>query len=370
VLIVSLGYDRIIIPGLYFIQRMDYSRYQVEDFVTDAFFIKWVKSPAEEHHAFWNAWLSKHPEARPRVEEARQIVLLLDIKEDVPPDGKFLEIWERINREAAGASEHRMPGEPAIRTTAMLTWVYRIAASLVLAVLFAGSYYYYNHRTITVVTAYGESRTLFLPDSTKVTLNSNSSLHYSVADFTNRKRAVSLQGEAFFSVLHKRNHQNFLVHTGQLHIEVLGTKFDVNSRRGKTRVVLQEGKVRLDLESENKTAVIMKPGDLVEFAKSDKAPVKKTVDPDNYLAWKDNRLIFSSTSLMEIAQLLEDNYGYKVIFEKEEIAKRKFTGSSSGENLEELFQKLSLVFDLTIQKESNTLIIQYRKENPKQLSPS
>jgi len=338
--------------------------------VTDAFFIKWVKSPAEEHHAFWNAWLSKHPEARVRVEEARQIVLLLDIKEDVAPDGKFLEVWERINREAAGTREHLTPDEPFIRSRPVLTWFYRVAASLLLVALFAGSYYYYNHRTITIVTAYGESRTLFLPDSTKVTLNSNSSLHYSIADFTNRKRAVWLQGEAFFAVLHKRNHQNFLVHTGQLHIEVLGTKFDVNSRRGKTRVVLQEGKVRLDLESENKTALIMKPGDLVEFAKTDKAPVKKTVDPDNYLAWKDNRLIFSSTSLMEIAQLLEDNYGYKVVFEKEEIAKRKFTGSSSSENLAELFQKLSLVFDLNIQKESNTLIIQYKKENPKQLSPS
>jgi ferric-dicitrate binding protein FerR (iron transport regulator) len=90
----------------------------------------------------------------------------------------------------------------------------------------------------------------------------------------------------------------------------------------------------------------------------------------NYSAWKNNKLIFSRTSLFEIAQLLEDNYGYTVIFEKPEMGDRNFTGTSSSENLEELFEKISIVFELEIRQEAKTLIIQYKKENPKQHSPT
>lgn len=349
---------------------MDYSKYQVEDFVTDPFFIKWVKSPNDERNAFWNAWLSKHPACRVRVDEARQIVLLLDIKEDIAPDGKFLEIWERISHDEHSTVEMVVEAQPPARVRPALAWYYKVAASLLMLAVCGGLYYSYAHRTVTVLTAYGESRTLFLPDSTKVTLNSNSSIQYTPANFSGNRREVSLTGEAFFAVVHKPDHQNFVVQTGQLHVEVLGTKFDVNSRRGKTRVVLQEGKVKLDLNSVNKTPVIMRPGELVEFSDKDNTAVRKTVNAGNYSAWKNNRLIFSSTTLLEIGQLLEDNYGYKVVFENEEIAKRKFTGSSSSENLQELFQKLSLVFNLTIQRDANTLTIQYIKENPKQHSPS
>ncbi|HTE31784.1 MAG TPA: FecR domain-containing protein [Chryseolinea sp.] len=349
---------------------MDYSKHQVEDFVTDAFFIKWVKSPTDEHNAFWNAWLSKHNESRKIVEEARQIILLLDIKEHVPPDGKFLEIWERIGREDQSAVDRDAGNELTLVVRPPIKWFYKLAASLLLLICVGGFYWSYSHRTVVVVTAYGESRTLILPDSTKVMLNSNSSIRYNTGDFTDSKREIWLNGEAFFAVVRKTNEQHFLVHTGQLHVEVLGTKFNVNSRRGKTRVVLQEGKVKLDLESKNKPPLYMRPGDMVEFSEKDKTPVKKTVDTNNYLAWRNNRLIFSSTSLLEIAQLLEDNYGYKVVFEEEEIANRKFTGSSPSDNLQELFQKLSIVFDLTIQQDMNILTIQYNKENPKQRSRS
>ena len=348
---------------------MDYSRYQVEDFVTDEFFIRWVKSPTSESNAFWNAWLSKNPHQRSQIQEAREIVFHLDIKEKWPPEGKFLEMWGNIIREDQPAIELGEGHRQVLKKT-QIKWHYKIAASLLFFILIGASVFIYQHRTTTITTSYGESRTLFLPDSTKVTLNSNSSIQFSASNFTSKKREVWLKGEAFFAVVHKTNHQNFLVHTSQLQVEVLGTKFDVNSRRGKTRVVLEEGKVKLDLQSAHAAPVIMQPGELVEFSEKDKTPTRKTVDLGNYLSWKNNRLIFMSTSLLEISHILEDNYGYKVTFGDEAIAKRKFTGSASSENLQELFEKLSTVFGLNIQQDNNRLIIHYNKENPKQRSLS
>jgi transmembrane sensor len=349
---------------------MDYSKFQVEDFVTDSFFIKWVKSPTEEEIAFWSAFLSKNPECSSRVEEARQIILLLDIKEDILPEGKFIQLWEGISRsEQSVIPRILMPERPTLHRP-RVSWLYKVAATIFIFVAFGATYYYYNHRTITFTTAYGESRALFLPDSTKITLNSNSQIQYKPVNFSNGQREVTLKGEAFFAVVHDAYDRNFLVHTDELHVEVLGTKFNVNSRRGTTRVVLQEGKVKLDLKATDETPLVMQPGELVEFTEGNETTVKKNVDADNYSAWKNNRLIFSRTSLKEIAQLLEDNYGYRVIFQNAEIAERNFTGTSSSENLQELFEKLSVLFELKIKQEENTLIIEYKREKPKQLSPT
>ena len=341
----------------------DYSTYQVEDFVADPFFIKWVKAPVGEHVDFWNAFLSKHPECRTRVDEARQIILQLDFKQDILPEGKFVELWDGISRGGASMDPF-IPQKPGIPRLINRPLIYGMAASLLLVMLAGVGYFRYFY-SITITTTYGESRSLFLPDSTKVTLNSNSELAYSPFDFTRNNRSVQLKGEGFFAVTHQPDESNFIVRTSELHVEVLGTKFNVNSRRGKTQVVLQEGKVRLEM---NGAPMDMRPGELVESWGEQETAVKRTVESDNYSAWRNNHLVFSRTSLSEITQMLEDNYGYKVVLSDPELAERNFTGTCSSENLDELFEKLSIVFDLEITRSSSEIIMQYKKEKPKQPS--
>jgi transmembrane sensor len=341
----------------------DYSTYQVEDFVADPFFIKWVKSPGVEHISFWNAFLSKHPEARGRIDEARQIILQLDFRRDALPEGKFVELWDNINRGKMTTEETVHPASVNRRMGTKFIF-YSVAASILFLIM-AGIGYFRYFYSITITTTYGESRSLFLPDSTKVTLNSNSELAYSPYDFARHQRSVSLKGEGFFAVTHQEDKSNFIVHTRELYVEVLGTRFNVNSRRGKTQVVLQEGKVLLDMSG---APMLMEPGELVESTGKHETAVKRKVDTGNYSAWRNNRLVFSRTSLTDITQLLEDNYGYKVVLREAELADRKFTGTCSSENLDELFEKLSIVFELEITQSANEITIQYKKEKPKQSS--
>jgi ferric-dicitrate binding protein FerR (iron transport regulator) len=231
--------------------------------------------------------------------------------------------------------------------------------------MLAGVGYFRYFYSITITTTYGESRSLFLPDSTKVTLNSNSKLAYSPYDFARHRRSVFLRGEGFFAVTHQDDERNFIVQTDELDVEVLGTKFNVNSRRGKTQVVLQEGKVKLDMSG---APMMMAPGELVESTGKQETAVKRKVETGNYSAWRNNRLVFSRTNLSDITQLLEDNYGYKVVLREPALADRKFTGTCSSENLDELFEKLSIVFELEITQTANEITIQYKKEKPKQPS--
>ena len=340
---------------------MNYSSYTVEDFVTDESFIQWVKNPTEESNAFWNAWLSQNPHKESIISEARQIVQMLSFRETHAPEGKFLEIWEKISDSAdrkvlvdmaaVGSGQKQM--RPFQR------W-YRVAAVFLLAAAAVLYTFVTRPDTIVVQTAFGESRVLFLPDSSKVTLNANSVLQYH-RDFKENDREVWLDGEAFFAVVHKKDHQNFRVHTDELEVEVLGTRFNVNSRRGKSKVALEEGKVKLDIAREGKKIeVIMKPGELVEVSKEAQQFEKKIVEVSNYSSWRSNKLVFVSTSLIEIAQLLEDNYGFTVEFRDENLKGERFTGSASVDNLDELIDKLNKVFGLNVQRQGNSLIFQYK----------
>ena len=77
---------------------MEYSKFKVEEFVTDEYFVRWIKKPDVETNAFWNSWLSKNLQQLPSVRKAREIILHLDFRINRPPDGRFLEVWERIIR--------------------------------------------------------------------------------------------------------------------------------------------------------------------------------------------------------------------------------------------------------------------------------
>ncbi len=341
---------------------MDYSNFEVEDFVADEYFIQWVKAPAAERNAFWEAWLSKNEDKKSIVLEAREIILLMDIKEINAPEGRFLEIWGKIVQEDDFKT---ILLSPEIKKETFSSNRFSIAAwlrvaSVAASVLFATTLFYYlnSNKFITIKTAYGESRTLFLPDSTKVTLNANTTLRYSPENFIAKQREVWLDGEAFFSVIHKISNENFLVHTSELQVEVLGTRFNVNSRRGKSKVVLEEGKVKLDLYQNGKSSsLIMLPGEFAEFKSGDKELITKKVDPDDCVLWKNRQLIFIGTSISDIAQLIEDNYGFVVVIQDDELKTRKFTGSASSEDVHDLLQKLTLLFDLDVKQDGKQIII-------------
>lgn len=336
----------------------------LEDFMAHEDFIKWVKSPTEESNALWNAWLSKNPDKRKAANQAREMILLLDFKQIPAPEGKFLEVWERISQASEEktsvltvVSDRRVS---ASRPQWQRHWYLKVAAAVMFCLTAAGLFTVYKRfSTVTIATAYGESRTLFLPDGTKVTLNSNSRLSYRREDFSEHQREVWLDGQAFFAVTHKPNDENFRVHTAELQVEVLGTRFDVNSRRGRSKVVLEEGQVKLDIQypSREPQTVMMKPGDLVEVSEGTHNITHQEVDPKDYLSWRNNRIEFAGSELSEIAHWLEDNYGYTVVFSDAGLKDHKFTGSCSTDDMQELLQKLSRVFNLDIQQEGTQITI-------------
>ncbi|MCU0352980.1 MAG: DUF4974 domain-containing protein, partial [Cytophagales bacterium] len=156
-------------------------------------------------------------------------------------------------------------------------------------------------------------------------------------------------------------HSKFIVHAGDVNVEVLGTQFNVWQRQNKTRVVLDEGKVKLS-RTETNQSVIMRPGELVEASESQPALVQKTVRTPVYTAWKENRLVFEDATLGEIARMIEDNYGYRVQLTHPQLRSRKFSYTLYENDLDLLLSTLAESLDLSVRKQDHTILIE--SKNP------
>ena len=208
-------------------------------------------------------------------------------------------------------------------------------------------------------TAYGETRTFVLPDHSQVTLNAHSSLKVPRKFLWEHQREVWLAGEAFFSVSRRPDRATFTVHTPDLRVEVLGTRFNVSQRRGITRVVLSEGKVKLVAKAGRPVApLLMQPGDYAELAPARTAFRKKTVKPEHYSSWQDNKLIFEQTPLPEVLQTVEDFYGVRFVLADSTLAERKFTSTLPNNDLDVVLKSLERVFGFEVVRGPDQILLQ------------
>ncbi len=314
-----------------------------QDFLLDDDFIAWVNHPTAASDRRWQAWKEAHPAQRPLLEEAREVVLAARQHATDLSDAEAQVMWQQLQ------TRHRRKA----RSRTKIQW--QIAASLSALLLMGGLLFWWTNTasTVTYRTAYGETKRIALPDGSYVMLNANSELSYSNNWEEKTERTVDLVGEAYFSVQPTEDHRKFMVQTSTVIVEVVGTSFNVNQRRGRARVVLDEGKVTLHRPNDERIA--MQPGDLVEISENDF--VKKQVNGDQYTSWTDNELVFDGTTLAEIAQLLEDNYGYQVIINDPTIAEKRFKGRAPAGAVENLLQQLEKVFQLDIDTEGSAIEI-------------
>jgi ferric-dicitrate binding protein FerR (iron transport regulator) len=244
---------------------------------------------------------------------------------------------------------------PNRRRMTYLSVAASLAIFLCLSFYLSRDYFLYD----TYSTDYGMTKNVLLPDGSEVTLNANSTLKVSKNMVEQEVREVWLDGEAFFSITKRPNNVRFAVHTDNLDVEVLGTKFNVNNRRGKTEVILSEGSVRLtsELKASDKSTLYMKPGDYVSLSRADSTFLRRVVVPEKFTAWQSNKLVFDETPLRIVAQKIEDYYGVKVEIADTVIAGRLVTGTLPNNDLGIVLRSLNTSHNLNIKREDNRILI-------------
>ena len=188
---------------------------------------------------------------------------------------------------------------------------------------------------------------VLLKDGSLVILKPQSSIIYG-KDFNIKKREVFLIGQAFFKV--KRNvTKPFVVHSGDLNTEVLGTSFWVksNARNNQIEVSVTSGKVSVYSnkvsDNNNLNGVILTRNQKVVFD-----IVSKTINPtivDNPLPiltpdFSKEQLIFQATPLQSVLSTMSKHYGVEIILTNPKSNDCQITADLNGLSL---FTQLDLI---------------------------
>ncbi len=325
----------------------------------DESFFRWVHRSDPMAVDYWEGWLAKHPEHCDVVAEATRLVRGISFAPRRLSEEQVHRAWLDL--------QTRLPSTRAFSSgnKNQRRW---LSAAAVVSILLTGALVWWNVQRgegqFTYDTAFGETQTIQLPDGSEVTLNANSRVKYRASADQVPRRDVWLEGEAFFRVVH-REHPTpvpFVVHTPDLRVQVLGTEFNVNTRRGRTQVVLDKGSITLQLPSEETTA--LQPGELAEYTAQAPQVHKQTVDPERFTAWRNQRLTFDDTPLSEVALILEENYGIRVVFDSSTLRSRRVTGEISAGELKTILLAFSKLFDISVQQSGDTVHIAQHNVSP------
>ena len=205
----------------------------------------------------------------------------------------------------------------------------------------------------------GASSKLLLPDSTIVFLNGGTVLKYDALLRHQADREVFLSGEAYFKVA-RNVRKPFIVHTGELNIQVLGTTFNVASYPddAEIKVSLVEGSVNVYTTSDAKKNILLSPDEQAVFNKDDKALFMRKIDASSQAAWTTGRLVFVNEKLFDILKSIEKKYDVQILVQSRKVYTEYFSGSIDANlTLDEILSYLDVDNKFMWRKKGKTIVV-------------
>jgi len=327
-----------------------FSEYETDDFLKDESFINWVLNPDGSGGQSWQAWMNANPDKNDAAQKAIDIIRSLDFKEETVADDFYVNLKQRIDnslaaRRTAPVKRMRIPG------------VWLKAACIIAGIIIIGIAFFNRRPAYTYFsTPYAAIKTVYLPDSTEVILNANSSVRYSKSRGV---REVLLHGEAFFKVRHLEEGEAvpFKVQTNYAEIEVLGTEFNVKNIDNTTAVMLRQGKVRFRGSAGN-AEIIMKPNDYCLYDEAQKKIISRVANPVLFTSWMEYKYRFENTTIKEVCETLRAYYGYDFVIRNNKLDTQTFSGTLELQNEQVMLTVLGELFKTKITKEGNQIIVE------------
>lgn len=229
----------------------------------------------------------------------------------------------------------------------------KIAATILVFMIAGGLWYYFQSaqspapiQQIVKTTTKGQKLALTLPDGSRVTLNSESSLTYPKS-FDGAERRVHLSGEAFFQV-HRNPDQPFVIQSGDINTTVLGTTFNVKSYpKENSKVTVVSGKVRVNVVDPHSTQeVMLTANQQVRYIKDADGLVKEEVTNEAGWSWKDGIIYLDNTTIQETARILERWYDVHIEIENPAIASCLISGKYKTKQIYEILESLKFIYGI------------------------
>lgn len=193
---------------------------------------------------------------------------------------------------------------------------------------------YYNDNITYIVYSNAKKHPVkyMLPDSSEVYLGTGSQINFP-QDFVGKTREISLQGEAFFQVKHDEK-RPFIIHTGEIHTQVLGTSFKVQAFKGQPTVVaVATGKVGVSRKTSelSQTLALLTPGHTITWNSKTGKAISGKVNLKSLQQWKTGDMVFEEQTMASIALELQHRYGANILFMDKQVAENQVSGTFSAD---------------------------------------
>ena len=201
----------------------------------------------------------------------------------------------------------------------------------------------------------GQKASVTLPDGTKITLNSESTLKYST-NYNQSDRAVELVGEAYFEVA-KNKKIPFVVKAGKLEIEAKGTAFNIKAYPTDNSIstTLTEGKIEVKTPVD---VLNMIPNERMEYNNTDQTFRKLTLtDAVGSIGWLNDELSFENATLAEVVATFSRIYNIDIQFASESIKEQRFTGKINNNSLLSVLRIISLTSPIRFEQKDSVVIL-------------
>ena len=276
-----------------------------------------------------------------------------------PPSGRLTAARERLLV--------RLNSKRSVPEERSLTWfLSRIAASIAILIAVAGLSVYiasetnlfYKSGWVEISTGAGQQSRVALPDGSLVWLNAETVVKYHP---DKEERKVSLTGEAYFEVSHAPGYP-FVVETGDVKVNVLGTKFNVAHYPGSkiTEASLLSGKITLSLGESGKS-VDLKPGEKVIYDADEQVVSKTEANVQNGILWRQGILYFENVPFDELVLKLERYYAVKFVYEKDTFENIHYTGTINNLTINSVLEFINLTIPIAYEIDHKTIKLILKK---------
>jgi len=283
-----------------------------------------------------DAWAASSVAAREEVAQTREIWLAAGLAAEDP-------VVRQLRRSARLAARLDRPER---RSDAMGSRRWLVGGLGVAAAgLVAGALLLDAARTETFVAPDHAAAHLALADGSHVTLSPGGVL---TARLSRRERALTLvDGDAFFEVSHDARRPFTVAASGRT-LTVLGTRFNVAKGR-RLIVSLVQGSLRVS--APGAPGVLLAPGE--RYVATQGGGRVERADVANDAAWKDGRLVFADTSLVEAAERLSRAAGRRFIIGDPALGSLRLSGSMKVGRIDEVRSVLEASLPVTTHLAAN-----------------
>jgi transmembrane sensor len=196
-----------------------------------------------------------------------------------------------------------------------------------------------------------------LPDSSFVTLDRNSSLHYQ-RNFKGSLREVKLKGTAYF-VIKPDKLKPFIVNMSSCAVKVVGTSFYLSSDSilKKVTLVVASGKVHFYSTSQKDSFVIVSKNEEAVYTESNRKVIKQQSYNPNAIVWKTGDFIFEAEKLQNVCNILSSYYAEKISISDSSLLGLRLTAGFHNQQLTEIVKAIETTLDIQAHKVGQTIVL-------------